>query len=151
MMKKPVKKSERVINEICQRLEEGRTMTSICQDDGMPTLRAVNNWRRNDEEAFDKLHRAYVVGLQTRIDRRADKANEIVTNPNDYNKQTIHAVAGILRDQNVIDLKMLSSLDRRFTDKKTVEHSGNTPMILSDGKRLCRPSSEPALDALILF
>ena len=55
-------------------------------------------------------------------------------------------VAGILRDQNVIDLKMLSSLDRRFMDKKTVEHSGNTPMIISWMDGLSDVESPPDLN-----
>jgi hypothetical protein len=56
MPKKYVPYTEEIAKEICRRMaEDGRTLTSICSDEDMPTRQSVMNWSRDNEE-FRKLY-----------------------------------------------------------------------------------------------
>ena len=55
-----VSRSEGVIEAILEGLEEGGTLTSICEAPGMPSIRAVQKWQRNDDELDEKVLRAWI-------------------------------------------------------------------------------------------
>ncbi len=129
-MKKRVSKSKAVTEQILEGLEDGKTLTSICQGDDMPTIRAVQKWCRQDDELDEKILRAWIRGLRIRHDRNADKQMAILNDPSAFEPKTIQAVATITRDINHNLLAMLTRLDKRFSDKQQVENVGG-PIIVS--------------------
>ena len=77
MNKTRVSRSEGVIEAILEWLEEGGTLTSICEAPGMPSIRAVQKWQRNEDELDEKVLRAWIRGLRIRHDRNADKEAQV--------------------------------------------------------------------------
>ena len=86
-MKKPVKKTEKIIASIISKLSCGATLTNICWGADMPTLRAVQLWRENDAELEERIHAAWVRGLQTRFDMNYDDQQRLLDNPTNYDPQ----------------------------------------------------------------
>ena len=131
MNKMPVSRSEDVIEAILEGLEEGGTLTSICEAPSMPSIRAVQKWQRNDAELDEKVLRAWIRGLRIRHDQNADRQADILSHPDKYDPKTINAIATIMRDVNHNLMGMLTRLDDRFSDKRQVDNLGNQPMIIS--------------------
>lgn len=52
------KMSQEVFDEVCYRIEEGRSLRSICEDADMPHRRDVNKWINEVEGASDQYARA---------------------------------------------------------------------------------------------
>ena len=61
-MARPSIRTEDIINEILERVSTGETLTSICQDFHMPTLRALLKWCVRDNVLDDRMHRARIRG-----------------------------------------------------------------------------------------
>jgi hypothetical protein len=45
--------TKKLANYICGEIEKGRTLTSICKEEGVPTYSTVHKWVREDEEGKD--------------------------------------------------------------------------------------------------
>ncbi len=129
-MKKRIAKSEAIVERVLAGLEDGRTLTSICLGDDMPTIRAVQKWCRQNNEFDEQILRAWIRGLRIRHDRNADTQATLLEHPDKYDPNTINAVATISRDINHNLMGMLTRLDKRFSDKQQVENTGNQPMII---------------------
>ena len=48
MPKKPIKKTQDLLNKICQYIVEGKSLRSISKMDNMQTVQAVMKWLNND-------------------------------------------------------------------------------------------------------
>jgi hypothetical protein len=57
-MRKPAKYSPELFETVCQRLEEGETLTAICQEEGMPSKEGFYKWVESKEGAVDRYVRA---------------------------------------------------------------------------------------------
>jgi len=128
-MKKRVSKTDKVVEQILEGLEDGKTLTSICEGENMPTIRAVQKWCRADAELDEKILRAWIRGLRIRHDHNADKQAAILDNPAQYDPKVVNAMATVMRDINHNIMAMLTRLDKRFSDKQQVENIGG-PMII---------------------
>jgi hypothetical protein len=124
MRKKRTSRTDGIIDRLLEGLEAGRTLTSICKDDGMPTISAVQKWQREDDELEDKVLRSWISGLRVRHDQNADKQAAILAHPEKHDPKTINAMATIMRDLNHNILAMLTRLDKRFSDKQQIENVG---------------------------
>lgn len=146
--KKRVKRTDKVINEILEGLDEGRTLTAVCEDDGMPTIRAVQKWRREDKDLDDDFHRAWTRGLQIQRDKNFDVQQSIIANPDKHDPKTIQAVATITRDVAHNVLALLSKLDNRYKDKQQVEHTGPLSISWDENPKHVEEKNPDALLAL---
>ena len=70
---RPTKCTPEVIDEICERLGAGESLTDICDDAHMPSMVSVHNWLRNDQ-AF---RARYVDARRAQADRAFDEVREV--------------------------------------------------------------------------
>lgn len=72
---RPTIYSDDLAKEICLRISNGRSLSSVCRDKDMPSRRTVYDWLA-DEDKKDFLHRYREADLQ-RADYHADELIEI--------------------------------------------------------------------------
>ena len=128
-MKERISRTAAIDETLLSRLENGETLTSICSEEDMPTLRAVQKWRRKDLEFEDAVHKSWVRGLAIRFDANADVQQELIEHPERFDPKVINALATITRDRSHQIIAAQSKLDRRYSDRSSVEHTGS-PMII---------------------
>jgi hypothetical protein len=128
--KKRIERTDAIIESILEGLEAGRTLTAICEDDGMPSISAVQKWQRHDTDLFDDIDRAWISGLRIRHDMNSDRQRKIMDDPSQHDPKIINALATLTRDVNHTLVAMLSRRDKRYSDKQQVENIGNTPVII---------------------
>ena len=85
--------------------------------------------RRKDPELEDAVHRSWVRGLAIRFDANADVQQELIEHPERFDPKVINALATITRDRSHQIIAAQSKLDRRYSDRSSVEHTGS-PMII---------------------
>jgi hypothetical protein len=146
-MKKRVTKTDEVIEKILEGLEGGKTLTSVCTGEDMPTIQALNKWCRADTELDDQIFRAWVRGLRIRHDYNSDKQEAILKNPDKYDPKTINALATIMRDVNHTLMATLTRLDKRYSDKSQVENIGPLSISWDDAPKV-EEKKPDALSAL---
>lgn len=62
-MARPTKKSDKLLQEITERLSQGEPLAQICRDEGMPAARTVREWQQNDEKVSAAIARAREEGF----------------------------------------------------------------------------------------
>ncbi|MDC0033914.1 hypothetical protein OAJ57_05070 [Alphaproteobacteria bacterium] len=130
-MKPRVHRTGDLDETVISRLENGETLTQICRGDNMPTLRAVQKWRREDADYEAVVHDAWVRGLQCRFDQNYDDQQVLVDNPSQFDPKVANALATITRDRSHQIIAAQSKLDRRYKSLSAVEHTGSGPMVVS--------------------
>jgi hypothetical protein len=63
-----VRYTEELANRICEKLAQGKTLTSICKGAGMPSEAAVRKWAMDGGEFADKYARAREIGYHKMAD-----------------------------------------------------------------------------------
>ena len=58
----------KVVDSICEQLEEGKSLILICKQDGMPTRRTVQLWAEGDDELAERIYRARELGYHYRAE-----------------------------------------------------------------------------------
>lgn len=58
---------------ICQQIAQGRSLVSICNDEGMPCLATVYNWIKENRDFLDR----YAIARQDQADHLADEMIDI--------------------------------------------------------------------------
>lgn len=105
--------TQEIADTICKALAEGKSLRSICREEGMPTEAAVRMWAADDREGFySQYTRARDIGL----DCVAEEVFEIADHGSDHQ-----------RDRLKFDARRwyLSKLaPKRYGDKITQEHTG---------------------------
>lgn len=99
---------------ILAELEKGRSLVSICNDEGMVSTRSVYNWIEDDEDFASQVLRAREVGYQARADKAIEEAK----------KSTDAALGRLAFDA---ERWYLGKLSNAFSDDKArkLVHSGN--------------------------
>lgn len=113
---RPSDYNEYVAGQICERLAEGESLTSICADEDMPHRRTVNRWLL-EHEAFS---RNYAHARQMQADAFADEIHDIADDLRllpDHKRVMIDARKWRAARQNW----------RAWGDKVTHEHRSKQP------------------------
>jgi hypothetical protein len=71
---RPSSFTQEIAETICAGLAEGRSLRSICSDEGMPTRPTVTNWLVADPVFFAQYARARDVGIDTIAEHAIDEA-----------------------------------------------------------------------------
>jgi hypothetical protein len=61
-MGRPSKYSDKVLQEICDRLSQGEPLAQICRDDHMPGVQTVYDWSNEREPVSVAITRAREIG-----------------------------------------------------------------------------------------
>jgi hypothetical protein len=127
-MARPTIRTDKMIEEILERLAGGQTLVSIFADKKLPTNQAYGKWRVKDADLDRRTFNAQLKGYLVHADLAADAQLKVIngTMPGDHRKlQAVVTAANNLGHQA---LAKLSRLDARFKEKSEVSHTG--PMII---------------------
>ena len=72
-----LKLTDKIINEIYDRLSQGETLPSICKSDGMPHYCTVIRWLKKNDKKCLKFKKAYIQAKRNQADFEADEIKEI--------------------------------------------------------------------------
>lgn len=127
MTGRPSAYTDELAVRICEMLEEGRSLRSICLADNMPTARTVHNWLNANDTFFQQYQRAREIQADTLFDECLDIADE---NINDVvlrdGVETVNQDV-IARAKLKIDTRkwMAGKLKpKAYSDKQVLEHVG---------------------------
>ena len=67
------KQTPEIVERICERLAQGESLTDLCADPAMPSMRSVHTWLRNDPA----LAQAYMLARQVQADRLFDEVRQV--------------------------------------------------------------------------
>lgn len=75
---RPSKFSQEVADAICERLANGETLTSICEDENLPAVSTVIKWTQDKEktEFYEQYARAREIGYLRMADEILDCADD---------------------------------------------------------------------------
>lgn len=123
-MKKPVM-SQSVFDEVCNRIEDGRSLRSVCEDADMPHRRDVNKWINGVSGASDQYARATI--------ERAEYLAELAIIESNSDNTDAGAVA---RDRLKVDtIKWFTSkvAPKKWGERSQIDHT-------TDGKAFTAPT-----------
>jgi hypothetical protein len=83
---RPTLKTPELCNEICDRLSQGETLTSIVRDAHMPGLTQLWEWRKHDSSFLDAYTRARELGAIIIADKVRDIAEQPLTTHEEIGK-----------------------------------------------------------------
>ena len=127
-MARPTIRTSEMIDEILDRISVGETMTSICKDDRLPTIRALMKWLRKDKELDDQMHRARVRGTLIQADEAVDAQRSVIAGTTGVDPKCVQAVVTAANNMGHQANAKLSKIDTRYKDKQQVEYTG--PMVI---------------------
>jgi hypothetical protein len=111
--------SKAILDEICSRLQEGETMTSICREERMPSVQTVSNWMAADEAVSVSIARARGLGY----DAIADDAMRIADDRGDDPASR--------RVRVETRLKLLAKwCPKRYGEQLQIEHTGTVRAVI---------------------
>ena len=143
MSKKAVPKSDSIVDDIVSRLSAGETLVAICKSNSMPTVRAVNMWCAADTELDDRIFRARQRGILIQSEEALDVQRAISNGEVEADSKTLHAritAANAIAHQA---LAKLSKLDNRYKEKREVEHTGGSGMIIGWASEFAQKTADP--------
>jgi hypothetical protein len=122
-MGRPSKRTPQIIDEICERIAKGETLSSICRDDKMPSRQKLYEWQDADSELSGRIARAREDGFDA-------IAEECLAIADETQHDTIKADSGDRQDSEWISrsrlrvdtrLKLLAKWSpKKYGDK--IEH-----------------------------
>ena len=75
MSKTPVRYSDDLFDRICGEIASGRSLASICKDQGMPTVAGVMKWLNEKPDIVERYTRAREMQAETLFDELVDIAD----------------------------------------------------------------------------
>jgi len=122
-------RTDKMVEEIITRVSSGETLTGVCRDNHMPSIRSLMNWLGADDKLDDRMHRARIRGTLIQADEAIDAQRSVIdgTAANGDPKR-LQAIVTAANNMGHQANAKLSKIDNRYKDKQQVEHSG--PMVI---------------------
>lgn len=114
-----------VLDIVCQKISEGKNITAVCKEEGMPTYNTLCRWRR----MYPEVDRALELARRDRAESLRDKvlarAEQVMENNTDSKGDV--AALGVLLDAT----KWAAAVDsEKYNPKAKVEATVNIPTII---------------------
>lgn len=123
-MARPTIKSDVVVEEVINRLSVGETLTAICADDHLPSIRSFQMWCAADSELDDQVHRARIRGTLIQADEAVDAQRAVIAGKTGVDPKCVQAVVTAANNMGHQANARLTKIDNRYKDKQQVEHVG---------------------------
>ena len=127
-MAKPNIRNRKMTDEIIDRVSCGETLTGICKDDHLPTIRSLVRRMRSDNDLDDQMHRARIRGTLIQADEAVDAQRAVIGGTTGLDTRELQAVVTAANNMGHQANAKLSKIDTRYKDKQQVEHTG--PMVI---------------------
>ena len=128
-MDRPTIRTKAMIEELLERFSVGETITRVCQDSHMPTIRALQKWRIKDKELDDACFNAEKRGILVHAAEAVDAQRAVIDGTYVGDHRRAQAIVTAANNMGHQALAKLSKLDTRYKDKQEIHHTG--PMIIS--------------------
>jgi hypothetical protein len=110
--------SDAIALVICERLAEGESLKTICEDENMPARTTVYKWIVEDESGFaDKYARAREAQQDTAVDDLADVAQDTLEGKRDPQAARVYA--------DIIKWRAAQLNPKKYGNKLDLNHSGS--------------------------
>lgn len=140
---RPTDFSEKIVDQICERISEGESLRTICADDNMPTKTTVFRWLAKEEnkEFRDQYARAREIQAENLAEEMFeiadDGTNDWMTIGRGDNKYEIENKEVTNRSKLRVETRkwyLSKILPKKYGDKLDVAHSGHvkTTRIIRD-------------------
>lgn len=113
-MGRPSKISEKLTDEICDRISEGESLRDICAGKAMPNKSTVLRWMHVDDDFATKYARARELQADTIFEQMQDVADD--GNPEDVQRAKLRV--------STMQWRASKLAPKRYGDKVGVEHTG---------------------------
>lgn len=128
---RPTVFSQKVADEICNRLAQGETLKAICRDPGMPSDMTVRVWARDDKFGFySQYARARDIGLDVMADQLIEIAQtqelgkRIEIDSEGRTKEVVEDMLGHRRLKvDTFKWYLAKMAPKRYGDRQHIEHS----------------------------
>jgi hypothetical protein len=127
-MARPSIRTNKMVEEILERFSVGETITAVCLDNHMPTIRALQKWRIKDKELDDACFAAEKRGIMVHAAEAVDAQRSVINNTFNGDAKRAQAIVTAANNMGHQALAKLSKLDIRYKDKQEVHHTG--PMVI---------------------
>lgn len=144
--KRQSKYTEELAEYICEQLAKGRSLHSICKDDGMPGDSTVRWWMQEKPEFAANSARAREMGC----DRLAEECLEIADTPKIGEERTIKPDGAVeVREGDMLQhrrlqietrIRLIGKWSKRYGDKVAIGGTDELPAIKVDGELKLTPS-----------
>ena len=127
-MPRPKIQTPEMTKEILERVSTGETLTGLCKDKHMPSIRALLNWCVADKEFDEQMHRARVRGTLIQAYEAVDAQRAVIngTIAKDDPKR-LQAIVTAANNMGHQANAKLSKIDKRDKDTQEVHYTG--PMV----------------------
>lgn len=149
---RPTDYSPEMAARICEGLATGRSLRSVCREEGMPSLASIFLWISKYPEFSEQYAKAKQTGLEALaedlLEISDDGQNDWMANNDPENPGYRLNGEHIQRSKLRVDTRkwLLSKLvPKKYGDKMTQEHVGNplTVLISQIGPSALKPSQDP--------
>lgn len=129
-MARPTIRTDAMIEELLNRVSSGETLTSLCKLVKMPSLQALMNWLREDDELDSRMHRARIRGTLLVADEALDAQRRIIAGkmPKGTDMRLASAMVTAANNMGHQANARLTRIDKRYSDKSEVKATG--PVII---------------------
>lgn len=126
-----------IADTICTELAKGRSLRSVCRDDGMPPESTVRQWALDDREGFAAQYaRAREIGYHSMADELLEIADD---GRNDY--ITGEDPVPTLNSEHIQRSRLRVDTRKWMLSKVLPKVYGDKLDVTSDGERLAAPSA----------
>jgi hypothetical protein len=128
---RPSLKTPEVVEEICERLASGETLSSICQDERMPAFSTIYAWEKSDPEFLNVSLRAREVGTHALADQCieiADDSSRDWLETEDESQRHVFNSEHVQRAKLRIDtrLRLIGKWNaKKYGEKAQVDHTSS--------------------------
>jgi hypothetical protein len=144
---------ERVIEHICEQLEEKRSLSKICgEDEGMPPLRTIMRWQSEDATVKQRIAHARDAYIHKLLDETIDIAEEASDDAYIWTDPKTKLKYARLDGSSVKRATLRIATRERYAQLMAPDRYGNKVDITSGGKALPAPSAsghDNRLDAIL--
>jgi hypothetical protein len=127
-MDRPTIRTKAMIEELLERFSVGETITRVCLDSHMPTIRALQKWRIKDKELDDACFSAEKRGILVHAAEAVDAQRSVIDGSFTGDHRRAQAIVTAANNMGHQALAKLSKLDTRYKDKQEIHHRG--PMVI---------------------
>ena len=145
---RPTKRNEKVVEEIIERISVGETLTDICKNEHLPSIRSFQYWCIKDNNLDDAVHRARIRGTLIRADEAIDAQRNVINGTTGLEAKQLQAVVTAANNMGHQANAQLTRIDKRYKDKSEVAHSGPVVVGWDDQNNQEKIVTDAVLDAI---
>ncbi len=137
-MARPSKYSQKLADDICEQLAEGRSLRSICADKKMPNRSTVFRWLADNDKFRDQYARAREEQADVFFEEIIEIADEECTtvraekhntkdDDGEGNTEVVFDTTAVMRNRLRVDARKWAAAKlapKKYGDRQTIEHQG---------------------------